>query len=150
MFRKIFHRDETGQPAVIVYQRKLLYAMTAQQGLRLKQRCAGGRGDEALARHKVGDRPMLIARFQKADVAIGDESDEASVGDNHRNATEAESRHQRFSLRHGGRRTNGDRIGNHPRLAALDSPDFGRLIIGIEIAMDHPDTSLSGQRDGHA
>ena len=51
-----------------------------------------------LGRHELGDRAVEVGALAEADVAVGEDADEAAVGVGDRHAGELEPVHQRLGL----------------------------------------------------
>ena len=82
------------QEAVVVDERQLLDAVLLQDRLGLLERGAHVGGDQPVGRHELGDRPVEVGAVAEADVAVGEDADEAPVGVGDRHAAELEAVHQ--------------------------------------------------------
>ena len=145
----VLHRDQPGEPAVAVDERQLLDAVPLEDRLGLVERRPDGRRDQAGRRHEVGDRAVVVGRLAEADVAVGEDADEAAVAVGDRHAGELEAVHHLLGLVQGGVGVERDRIGDHPALAALDLLHLGRLVLDRQVAMDDTDAAVAGHGDRH-
>ena len=145
----VFDRDKATQESFVVDQWQLLDAVLLQRGPGVFERGADGGGDESLAGHEIGDRPIEIGASAEPDVAVGENANKAAIVIGNGHAAELETVHQRFGFvqRCGGRKR--DRIGNHAALAALHLLHFGRLVFDGEVAVDDTDAALACHRNGH-
>ena len=146
----VLDRDQAGESAVGVDERQLLDAMLLEDRLGLVERCADLGGDEAVGGHELGDRTFEVGPFAEADVAVGEDADQAPVGVGDRHPGELELVHQVFGVLQQCGRRQGDRVGDHPRLRPLDLLHLGGLIGDRHVAVDHADAAVAGHGDGHA
>ena len=146
----VFHRDQADQAIVGVDQRQLLDAVLLQDRLGLLQGGALRGGDQSGRGHELGDRSIEVGAGTEPGVAVGEDADQPPVVIGDRHAAELEPVHQRLGVvqRGGGRQ--GDRVGDHPALAALDLLHLGGLIVDRQVAMDDPDPALAGGGDRHS
>ena len=136
------------QPSASTH-RELLDLVAVQDRARLLERRADGDGDEALARHQLGDRPRRVVL--EAEVAVREDADEASVLVGDRHAGDVVGLHQRERV--------GDAVA--PAGSVTGStiiPASERLTLSTsaacscdgEVAVDDADAALARERDRHA
>ena len=90
----VLHRDQSAEPTAAVDERQLLDAVALEDRLGLVERRADRCRDESGRRHELGNRPVVVGGFAEADVAVGEDPDEASVSIGDRDAGELEAVHQ--------------------------------------------------------
>ena len=147
----VLDRDQPLQHEAVVDDQQLLDLVAVEELARLLERRADRHGEERIARHDVGDRPVEVG-FEPQ-VAVRQDADEpaflaAVLGDRH--ARDAVLLHQleRFEDPVLGRER--DRVDDHPALGALDAVDFRRLFLGRQVLVDDADAALLRHRDGQA
>src|SRR6266550_1544427 len=143
----VFDGDETLEDTVLVHHRKLLDAVLAEDPLRFVQGGAHRRGHQAVFRHRVADRAVELAL--ELQVAVGDDTHQAPCVVHDRHPRDVEPLHQSYRLAQRPVRPEGDRVQDHPRLAALHLVHFGRLAVDRHVLVDHADAALTGDRDRH-
>ena len=116
---------------------------------RLLERRADRHGEQRLARHDVGDRPIEVGL--EAQVAVRQDADEpaflaAVLGDRH--AGDPVFLHQLERFVDPVRRGQRDRVDDHAALGPLDAIDFGRLLLDRQVLVDDADAALLRHRDG--
>src|SRR5204862_8046692 len=74
-FEDFLDGDETSQVPLLVDDGQLLDAVLGEDPLRLLERRADGRLDEALLRHRGANRAVVLAL--ELEIAIGDDADQA-------------------------------------------------------------------------
>ena len=148
---EILDGDQTGQVALVVNQRQLLDTVLTQQLDDFVARHPDLRGDQRHAGHHLVDLGgQVLLAGHEAGVAVGDDAQQLAVLIHHRKARYPVLGAQFVPLVQGGARVHGDRVGDHARFAALDLVDLGGLVLDGQVAVDHADTALACQRDGHA
>ena len=105
-------------------------------------------GEERLARHDVGDRPIDVVL--EPQVAVGQDADEAPflapvLRDRHAGDPVLLHQLERFEDPVGG--GEGDRVDDHPALGPLDAIDFRRLLLDRQVLVDDADAALLRHRD---
>ena len=143
----VLHGDETLEHAGFVNHRKLLDLVQGQNGFGRGEGGTDRRGDEPVARHRLGDRPFEI-RFE-LEVAIGDDPDQPPGPVDDRNARDAEASHQRVGFANRSLRPERDRVHDHAALAALDPIHLGGLPIDRHILVEHTDSARPRHCDRH-
>ncbi len=139
----ILHGDQTAQAMLIINQRQLLNPMRLQEFLGLFEIDTGTRGDH-LAGHHVAH--LLVEAALEAEIAIGQDSDQAALGDYGQPGNPEAFHHgDRFADFLLG--TDGDRIDDHAGFIFLDGLDFGGLFFDRQIAMDQSDPAHLRDRD---
>src|SRR2546428_710941 len=143
----VLHRDEAPQDAVLVHHRELLDAVRAEDPLRLVERRALGRRDQAVLRHGVADRAVQLAL--ELQVAVRDDPDQLPRPIDDRHARDLEPGHQLVGLAQRAVRAQRDGIEDHPRLAALDAVHLRRLAVDGHVLVQHADAALARDRHRH-
>src|SRR2546428_205621 len=143
----VLHGDEALQNAVPVHHRKLLDTVRAEDPLRLVERRALGRRDQAVLRHGVADRAVQLAL--ELQVAVRDDPDQLPRAVHDRHARDLEADHQLMSLAQRAVRAQRDGVEDHPRLAALDAVHLRRLAVDGHVLVDHADAALARDRHRH-
>src|SRR5207253_2575813 len=124
-----------------------LDAVLGEDPLRLLERRADGRRDEALLRHRGANRAVELAL--ELEIAIGDDADQAPRVVHYRDAGDAEPLHQPHRLAQRAVGAERDGMEDHPRLAALHAVHFGRLAVDRHVLVDYADATLTRDRDRH-
>src|SRR5438309_1047548 len=143
----VLHRDEAPQDAVLVHHRELLDAVRAEDPLRLVERGALGRRDQAVLRHGVADRAVQLPL--ELQVAVRDDPDQLPRPIDDRHARDLEPGHQLVGLAQRAVRAQRDGIEDHPRLAALDAVHLRRLAVDGPVLVQHADAARPRHRHGH-
>ena len=146
--RDVLDRDQPAQHSVGVDDRQLLDAVPVQQLLRLAMRRADRRRHEVARGHQVGDRLREIAL--EAQVAVGEDADEAAalVGD--RDAGDVVALHQLERVGDERVRRQRQRLDDQPGLGALDAVDLADLRLDRQVAVHDADPAFARERDRHA
>ena len=123
--------------------------MPVQDLARLLERRADRNGEQRLARHDVGDRPIEVG-FEPQ-IAVGQDADEppflvAVLGDRH--AGDPVLLHQLERFVDAVLRRERDRVDDHAALGALDAIDLGGLFLDREVLVDDADAALLRHGDG--
>jgi hypothetical protein len=104
------------------------------------------RGDEVAPGHQGRDR-LLEPLVPEAEVAVGQDSDQAPVVVCDRNAGDVVPRHQLECVSDGCVGRQRHRLDDHPRLGALDLVDLSDLVLDREVAVEDPEPALARERD---
>src|SRR5437763_1134516 len=146
-FEDVFDGDEAPQDALLVDDRQHLDAVLRENALRLVERRPDRGGDQTLFRHRRPNGAVQLAL--ELEVAIGDDADQAPRVVHHRDAGDAEPLHQPHRLPERAVGAERDGMEDHPRLAALDPVDLGRLTVDRHVLVDHADPALARDRHRH-
>ena len=111
------------------------------------ERRADRHGDEPVLRHHIRDR--LAELLLELEVAIGDDPDQPAAAVDNRHARDPEAAHQGFGFAEWSVGAQGDRIEDHPALAALDPVHLGGLPVDGHVLVDDPDAARPGHGDRH-
>ena len=140
--------DQPLEPEVAIDDQQLLDLVTMQNLARRVERRADRHGEQRLARHHLGDRPVDVGL--EPQIAVGQDADQppflaAVFGDRH--ARDAVLLHQveRFEDPVGGGQR--DRIDDHAALRPLDAIDFGGLFVDRQVLVDDAEAALLRHRD---
>ncbi len=114
----VLEGDEAAQPAVTVNHRELLDAVGPQQLRRLGQGGPQRHGHQTLRRHDL--RHRSIVSVLKPQIPVGQDADKTMVVVNHRQTRDVVPGHQFEGVGHRLVATQHHRVGDHPRLRALD------------------------------
>ena len=145
---EVLDRDEAGEPAVLVDQRQLLDLVPAQERHRVVGRDARGPVTSGIGvmtsttgGEWSGSKRMsrLVTMPSSMPLAV-----------DHGRTRDAVAPAQRVDLGQGGVRTDGDRVGDHAGLGALDEVDLCGLVLDRQVAVQHADATLAGHGDRHA
>ena len=140
--------DQPLEHELIVDDQQLLDLVPVQELARLFERRAHRHGEQRIARHDVGDRPIQVRL--EAQVAVGQDADQlaflAAVGGD-RHARDAVLPHQVEGLEDPVGRRQRDRVDDHPALGALDAIHLRRLFLDREVLVDDADATLLGHGD---
>src|SRR2546426_1103398 len=93
--------------------------------------------------------PTAAATALELQVGVGDEANQAPGVSHDRDPRDAEPLHQAHRLTQRPVRPQGDRVQDHPRLAALHAVPLGPLAVDRHILVDHADPALARDRDRH-
>src|SRR5256885_2256287 len=96
---------------------------------------------------RCADRAVELAR--ELQVAVGYVTHQAPGVVHDRHPRDVEPLHQAHGLAQRPVRPEGDRVQDHPRLAALHFVHLGRLAVDRHVLVDHADAALTRDRDRH-
>ena len=116
----------------------------------LSSRCQIGAlmgGDQVLGCHHVVDE--LVHVTLETEVAVGDDAHEVVFLIDDRNAANVIVVHHVKGILDGASAANGDRVVDHTVLSTLDNGHLTSLFLDRHILMDHTDTTLACNGNGH-
>ena len=142
----ILDGNQAPEHPVPVHDRKLLDAVSRQDGLRFLQRRSDRRRDQVVFGHHLADR-LGVIRF-KPQIPVGQNADQLSFPGNG-NAADAVPAHQLLRVADQVLRAEEKRIGNHAVLAALYLIHLGRLLLNGHVLMDDPQTAFPRHGNRH-
>ena len=144
----VFDRDQALEHEAIVDDQQLLDLVAMQELARLLERRAHRNGEQRLAGHDGGDRPIEIGL--EPQVAVGQDADQPSLfaavlGDRHTRDAVLLHQVERFVDPVGG--GEGDRIDDHPAFRSLHAIHLGGLLLDAQVLVDDADAALLCHRD---
>ena len=147
---EVLDGNQAGELAVVVDQRQLLDLVLGEQTVGVILGDVRRTSDEVLLGHHVLDLEVVVVFGRdEAHVAVGDDADEAVLLVNDRQAGDVELAAQLVEVGERDVRVDGQRVGDHTGLGALDHIDLGRLVVDRQVAVQHADTAVAGHGDGH-
>jgi hypothetical protein len=148
---EVLDGDQPGEAAFVVDQRQALELVLAQQRGGVLARDAGPARDEGLGRHDLGDlRRGPLGHRREAQVAVGHDADEPVVVGEHREPRDAVLARALVELLQRGVRTDRDGVGDDAGLRPLHQVDLVGLVLDRQVAVQDPESALTGHRDRHA
>lgn len=124
--------------------------MLAQQEGRRVAGDALGRGDERHGRHDVADQGRApFGHRSEAQVAVGDDAEQVVGGVDDRQPRHAVLPADLVEVFERGVLPDGDRVGDHPGLGALDDIDLVGLVNDREVAVQDAEAALTSHGNGH-
>ncbi len=148
-FLNVLDGDQALQPELFVDDQQFLHLVLVQDLARAIERRPYRDGDEVLARHDVGDRPVHVRL--EPEIAVRQNADElaflaAVVGDRHAGDAVLLHQLQRFvDAVSGGER---DRVDDHAALGPLHAIDFRRLLLNRQVLVNHAEPAVLRHGDG--
>ena len=148
---EVLDGDEAAQVALVVDDRQALALVRPEQRRCVFAADAERAGDERHRRHDLADRAGAPLRDgHEPQVAVGDDAEQLVVLVDDGEAGDAVLTAGLVELLEGGLGVDGDGVGNHAGLGALDEVDLVRLVLDREVAVQDADAALARHRDGHA
>ena len=147
---EVLDGDEPAQAALGVDDRQPLALVLAQQRGGLVVADADLPGDERHRGHDVA-RPACgpLRDRGEAQVAVGDDAEEVVALVDDGQARDAVAAADLVELLESGVGADGDRVGDHAGLGALDEVDLVRLVLDRQVAVQDADAAVPGHGDGH-
>ena len=147
---EVLDRDQTSQMTFRINQRQLLNLVLGEQAVGVVLGDVGRTGDQVLLGHDILDlQGVVILGGDETHITVGDDADELVVLVHHRQTGDVELAAQLVEISQSDLRVDGQRIGNHTGLRALDHIDLSSLIVDGQVAVQHADTTVTSHGDGH-
>ena len=147
---EVLDRDQTSQMTFRINQRQLLNLVLGEQAVGVVLGDVGRTGDQVLLGHDILDlQGVVILGGDETHITVGDDADELVVLVHHRQTGDVELAAQLVEISQSDLRVDGQRIGNHTGLGALDHIDLSSLIVDGQVAVQHADTTVTSHGDGH-
>ena len=148
---EVLDGDEAAEMALVVDDRQALALMGPKEGRRVLTADADGASDERHRGHDLADSACAPLRDgHETQVSVGDDAEELVVLVDDGQTGDAVLTAGLVELLEGGLGVDGDGVGDHARLGALDEVDLIRLVLDREVAVQDADSALAGHRNGHA
>src|SRR5207302_8560385 len=144
---EVLDGDQPAQSAGVIDQRELLHLVALQQGERVVSADTHGRRHEGGRGHDIANESIMVGL--EADVAVGDDADQDSVGVRDRDTRDPVTAHQRVGRRDVVVRSARDRLGDHAGLGPLHDVYLCGLVLDRKVAMQDTDTTVARHRDRH-
>ena len=148
---EVLDGDEAAEVALVVDDRQPFALVGPEQRRGVFAADAERAGDERHRRHDLADGAGAPLRDgDETQVAVGDDAEQLVVLVDDREAGDAVLAARLVELFERGLGVDGDGVGDHARLGALDEVDLVRLVVDREVAVQDADATLARHRDGHA
>ena len=145
--RNILIGDEADQAVVLIHHGQFLDLILLQN---LSSGCQVGLlmgCHQMILRHDLIDG--TIQTTLKAEVTVSHDTHQMTVVIHHGDTTDMILRHDLEGLCHRGTQGDGDRIVDHTILGTLHDSHLTGLVVDRHVLVDHTDTTLTSDGDGH-
>ena len=147
---EVLDGDQPAEPALVVDDRQALALVLAQQHRGLVVADADVPGDQRHRGHDVAhQRVAPLGDRGEAQVAVGDDAEQVVAVVDDRQPRDAVAAADLVEVLEGGVGADGDRVGDHAGLGALDEVDLVGLVLDRQVAVQDADAAVPGHRDRH-